>query len=123
MLTLPEIINPQEPNLQQLIFETVINKIRPNWQFSTTKFHAFQDGITNKMYGIWREDCDCIKEAKDALVLRINGNGTENFIDRKKEIDSWKILENAGAAPNLGGLNCFVFLETGCVWSLSEVRF
>ena len=65
------------------------------------KFHIFVDGMTNKMFGIWNESCSDIKNSNNALVLRINGNGTEKFIDRENEIESWVALEKVKAAPKL----------------------
>ena len=126
MLTLDELIDPQAENLQNLLFQKIISKIRPSWELSTTKFHTFQDGITNKMYGIWHEEnCDSIKNSKDGIVLRINGNGTENFIDRNKEIESWKILEDAGAAPKLfcvfGNGLCMQFVK-GSTLTIDSIR-
>lgn len=125
MLTLTEIIDPQDSNLKTRIFKTVITQIRPEWAFEKTKFHTFQNGITNKMFGIWNEACDDVKQAKDALVLRINGNGTETFIDRKKEIDSWKILEASGAAPKLfcvfGNGLCMQFVK-GSTLTLETIK-
>ena len=57
--------------------------------------------MTNKMFGIWNESCSDIKNSNNALVLRINGNGTEKFIDRENEIESWVALEKVKAAPKL----------------------
>merc|ERR1712032_1313390 len=125
MLELTCIINPQDADLKSEIFKTVITKIRPEWDFETTKFHTFQNGITNKMFGIWNEGSEDIKQAKDALVLRINGNGTETFIDREKEIDSWKILESSGAAPKLfcvfGNGLCMEFVR-GSTLTLASIK-
>ena len=53
------------------------------------------------MFGIWNESCSDIKNSNNALVLRINGNGTEKFIDRENEIESWVALEKVKAAPKL----------------------
>jgi len=57
--------------------------------------------MTNKMFGIWNESCSDINDSKNALVLRINGKGTDKFIDRENEIKSWVTLEKVKAAPKL----------------------
>ena len=41
----------------------------------------FHNGITNKLFGF-----HCKDDKSDTVLVRINGNGTDRFLDRKAEV-------------------------------------
>ena len=64
------------------------------WNGKTMKIKVFEDGITNKLVGIY------IDGAFDQMVLiRINGDGTENYLRRDLEITCMVMLHKAGVIP------------------------
>jgi thiamine kinase-like enzyme len=50
-------------------------------------------GLTNRVYGVWAED--------GAIVLRLPGEGTEDYIDRKVEAHNARAATRAGVSPEL----------------------
>ena len=74
----------------------LLSHVRPDWSVEGTRAKVFMDGFTNKLVALYHEG-----GPKDDLVLmRINGRGTETFIDRDAELVSTQTLHKAGlAAP------------------------
>ncbi|KAL5502998.1 hypothetical protein EMCRGX_G009871 [Ephydatia muelleri] len=74
----------------------LLSHVRPNWSPSGTRAKVFNDGFTNKLVGLYHED----GPKDDMVLMRINGPGTETFIDRDAELISTHLLHRAGlAAP------------------------
>ncbi|KAL5502997.1 hypothetical protein EMCRGX_G009869 [Ephydatia muelleri] len=74
----------------------LLSHVRPNWSPSGTRAKVFNDGVTNKLMGLYHED----GPKDDMVLMRINGPGTETFIDRDAELISTHLLHRAGlAAP------------------------
>ena len=71
----------------------LIKLIKPEWK--NHKSQIFTDGITNKLIGIYEND------KKDMILIRIYGQGSELFIDRKTEINNIKMLHQHGFSEPL----------------------
>jgi len=102
-----DLIIPCELESEELItriFENVLKPRRSDWLIENLKHRTFQYGITNKMYGFWdykSDPVDDISGAKDALMVRINGNGTEELIDRDAELRNLINLQEHSLAPKI----------------------
>lgn len=75
--------------------------VRPEWSQSTQVsseicVKTFTDGITNRLVG-----CFLSENPDDVLLIRIYGEKTELFIDRKIEIRNMKLMNGAGLSPPL----------------------
>ena len=93
----------------------------PEWNGKELSFEQFEDGITNKLVGLYPKD----ESRDDMVLLRINGNNTEKFINRDLEIVTMITLHKAGMNPPLycqliNGL-CYGFAP-GRIVTLEEMR-
>ena len=79
----------------------ILPLVRTAWSPDKVEKMVFFDGITNVLVGYYESG----KKEQDMVLLRLNGEGTDVFIDRRAEIVVIKVLHEAGlAAP--------VYLET-----------
>lgn len=75
-------------------------QIRPQWKDKIVNIKSFTTGITNKIVGYWLQG-----DTYDNMILiRVYGQSTELFIDRRKEIDNMCLLHDDGCAPPLYGI-------------------
>nr|CAB3243896.1 ethanolamine kinase 1 [Phallusia mammillata] len=99
----------------------IIKLVRKDWKKEDIKHKIFENGITNKLYGFHK--CD---EKNDTILVRINGSGTERFLDRSAEVKSFELLHKHKCAPNLyciftNGL-CYEFIH-GSTITRETIRF
>lgn len=100
---------PLPEKTEQLIsdlYSNLLLKIRPNWSLDNLRYKPFCEGLTNRLYGFWHNKNENSKISDDdnfaeAVILRINGVGTENIIDRDRELKVWKELSDRNAAGRL----------------------
>ena len=85
--------NPTKDQIRKY-FDEVIRTLRVDWKFVDIKYKLFKDGVTNQLIVFWncKTDNEDLEKCKDALVLRINGKLTENYIDREQERSYWEML-------------------------------
>nr|XP_039267214.1 ethanolamine kinase 1-like [Styela clava] len=100
--------------------DRILHLVRPNWSKENITMKVFSNGITNKMLGFTHKE-----NKSDIVLIRINGNKTEIFLDRDAEVKSFKTLHKAGCAPNLycifsNGL-CYEYIPGNTV-SREQVR-
>ena len=69
--------------------------VRPQWNPDRLRSKVFDEGITNKLVGIYEEG----KKAEDMVLVRLDGEGTSLFIDREAEIMVMLALNRAGIIP------------------------
>jgi len=82
-------------------FNGIISNIRP-WKFENLARKDFSDGITNKIFGFFDSSTsESIFDAEDALIVRINGEGTDKFLDRNREIENMCKLNSVGVAAKV----------------------
>lgn len=72
----------------------ILPVVRPSWSDRKVLTRIFTDGITNILHGFYLES-----DKDDIILLRINGEGTEQFLDRRKEIIIMLSLHKAGLTP------------------------
>lgn len=72
----------------------ILPLIRPSWKDCTIKTKIFCDGITNSLFGFYAS-----RDKSDLVLVRVNGEGTETFIDRHNEIVVMITLHKAGLIP------------------------
>ena len=109
-------VSPQ--NILEAFSECLMSHCRPGWNRTKLQMRVFEEGITNKLVGVHEED------ENDMVVIRLNGNNTELFINRQMEITTMLILCSYGMNPPLycqfeNGL-CYGFAP-GRVVTLSEL--
>jgi len=69
--------------------------VRPSWDLSLVELKPFTDGLTNKLVGAWLEN------KEDMVLVRVYGEDTEKFIDRKNELLNMKRMSVAGGGSQL----------------------
>lgn len=72
----------------------LVSMVRPNWNPDSLGVRIFEDGVTNKLVGIHERE-----NQEDMVLLRLNGDGTENFIERELEMFVMLALNEAGLIP------------------------
>lgn len=72
-------------NISNEIYK-IISSIRPDWNCSNTRLVKFTEGITNSILGLF--DNRNNNDQSNGLVIKIFGEHTELFIDRKSEINA-----------------------------------
>ncbi|XP_001628002.2 probable ethanolamine kinase isoform X2 [Nematostella vectensis] len=85
-------LDPDDPNTS---IKAVIKEIKPELDPENLEFFEFTEGISNKLVGCRPTG----GSDQEILLFRIYGNKTELFIDRKKEIATYSILNPLGYAP------------------------
>ncbi|MCI4380438.1 hypothetical protein PGIGA_G00240000 [Pangasianodon gigas] len=87
----------------------LLKTLRPQWRAEDIQLKVFTEGITNQLLG-------CSVSSDSAVVLvRVYGRMTELFIDRKKEVETLRLLHSHGCGPRLycsfhNGI-CYEFLK------------
>lgn len=83
-------------SLSKDIFPLIVS-LRPEWSSSNTHIEQFTGGINNITFGLFSNI-----DPSDALVIKIFGSKTEEFIDRHAELDTLNLLsQNHLAQPIL----------------------
>lgn len=80
-------------NLVQDFSEHMLPVCRPNWSRDRLKERLFE-GLTNKLIAIYQEE-----DEETFVLLRSNGNNTDVFIDREKELTIMLWLHEQGLSP------------------------
>jgi ethanolamine kinase len=65
----------------------LIATLRPDWSPSNTHLQQFTGGINNTTFGLFDNS-----DSSEALVIKIFGSKTEEFIDRDAELDTIHLL-------------------------------
>ncbi|XP_038664014.1 ethanolamine kinase 1-like isoform X2 [Scyliorhinus canicula] len=101
--------------------EALLRELRPFWQPAEVKLKTFTDGITNKLVG-----CHVDQAMEDVVLVRIYGNMTELFVDRRNEVECFQVLHAHRCAPDLyctfqNGI-CYKFIRGTVLnmWMLRE---
>ena len=100
------------------IFDNILSKIKPNWKRHDLRSHIFTQGLTNSMSKYWVEN-------DNSIMVRINGEKTENLIDRQQELKNWDFLAEHNAACEIYAIfnNGIVFeFIDGKTINLNEIR-
>lgn len=79
----------------------VLKGIRPGWHKDNIGFNYFTDGITNKLVGCFQKS-----QPDDVVLIRVNGECTELIIDRKAEVETFRLLSAADCSPPIFAQFC-----------------
>ena len=71
----------------------IVSILRPDWKRENHQFKSFNDGVTNKVIGVYTDD------KTKMILIRVYGNKSEFFVDREAEIRNMKLMNKKG----LGG--------------------
>ncbi|XP_031420157.1 ethanolamine kinase 1-like isoform X2 [Clupea harengus] len=85
--------------------------LRPQWRTEDIKMKVFTEGITNQLMGCYT---GCLWSS-DVVLVRVYGNMTDLYLDRRKEMEMFQILHEHGCGPKLycsfeNGI-CYEFLQ------------
>lgn len=75
---------------------TITRRMKAEWAERDIRVKIFTDGITNRLVGCYRDDAP-----NDVVLIRVYGEKTELFIDRKIEIRNMQLMHAAGLSPPL----------------------
>lgn len=70
--------------------------VRPEWKNCDVRVRVFTDGITNRLVGCYLSDAP-----DDVVLVRVYGEKTELFIDRKTEKKNMMMMSSRQLAPPL----------------------
>ena len=107
------------PSLSTEIFP-LIATLRPNWSPSNTHLEQFTGGINNTTFGLFDNS-----DPSKALVIKIFGSKTEEFIDRHAELDTLQYLSQYQLAQPvlLQFANGFIYkFITGEICTRDDIR-
>lgn len=71
--------------------------VRPHWSCDSLRYRIFEDGVSNKLFGFFQAG----KANTDMVLVRVNGEGKELFVDSRTEILVMLTLHRAGLSPPL----------------------
>ena len=99
--------------------------VRPEWSTKKLGSKVFDAGITNALFAIFEADKGLKASGDDVVLLRVNGNRTEDLIDRTDELISFVTLHRNKLSPPVyaqlkNGL-CYGFIS-GNHLSAAELR-
>ena len=111
---LPEVAVEAETYLEDFK-EHLLSLVRPNWRPDNLTSRVFEDGTTNKLVAIFEGKRTLEESGKEVVLVRINGAGTDTYIDRDSELITMTTLHKAGMSPPLhfqlkNGL-CYGFVQ------------
>lgn len=95
---LPDVVVEFESHLQDFK-EHILPLVRPHWQPESLATKVFEEGTTNKLVAIFDKSKGLERSGKEAVLIRINGAGTDSYIDRNSELISMAALHKAGMSP------------------------
>ena len=81
--------------------EQLLSLVRPKWQPDSVALKIFEDGTTNKLMAVYDGNKGFVQSGKDVVLIRINGVGTDAYIDRDSELLTMATLHKAGMNPPL----------------------
>ena len=81
--------------------DQLLSLVRPKWQPESVATKIFEDGTTNKLVALFDSNKGFVESGKDVILVRINGVGTENYVDRDSELLTMALLHKSGMSPPL----------------------
>eukprot|EP00117_Sycon_ciliatum_P000290 scpid3858/ scgid6413/ Ethanolamine kinase; Protein easily shocked len=75
----------------------LIRLVRPEWKSEELAIRVFQGGVTNRLYGVLADGNSVAR----TLLVRVFGEGSDLFIDRRKEREYIELLWRHGHAEPL----------------------
>ena len=100
---LPVSFSADETSIVKDFQKHVMPLVRPSWTEKLLWHRVFEDGVTNKLLGFFREDPGASSSADDstAVLVRVNGEGRELVVDGETEILVILTLHKSGLCPPL----------------------
>lgn len=76
----------------------ILPLVRPHWRSDLLRYRVFEEGVSNKLVGFFQVG----QHDDDSMVLvRVNGEGHDLFVDERTEILVMLTLHRAGLNPPL----------------------
>ncbi|RWS07788.1 Ethanolamine kinase 1-like protein [Dinothrombium tinctorium] len=72
----------------------IARHVRPEWKHCEIGLKLFTNGLTNQLIGCYKDN-----EAEAMILIRVYGENTHFFMDRKKEIRNMILMHKAGLLP------------------------
>lgn len=94
----------------------MISTIRHDWDASNTIIKPFNQGLTNKIVGLFNSRCP--NDESQAIIVKIYGFQTELFIDREEEIEAMiKLVEH-----DVLKQKCLIRFNNGIIYEYAPGR-
>ena len=77
----------------------LLSLVKPNWRSDNLSTRVFEDGTTNKLVAFFERHKTLQESGKEVVLLRINGAGTDTYIDRDNELITMATLHKVGMSP------------------------
>ena len=92
----------ERSSLSHTFTTKILPLVRPAWRDCHVQTKVFTEGITNVLLGFYvSREGSRDQEKDDMVLLRMNGAGTDVFLDRRAEILVMLSLHNADLVPPL----------------------
>lgn len=75
----------------------LISQLRPEWNQTEIKVKTFTEGISNATKAFYVNNLN----SNDTMVIRMNGSGTDDFLDREQELEAYARLSAGNVCPPL----------------------
>ena len=76
----------------------ILPLVRPQWKSDLLRHRVFEDGVSNKLVGFFQVD---EPEDESVVLVRVNGEVHDLFVDERTEILVMLTLHRAGLSPPL----------------------
>ena len=94
-VSIPKLKLMIKPNQLHEGAREIIRIIRPDWPVDQLKYKIFTDGITNRLIGVYRDT------KEEMMLIRVYGENTDLFIDRKLEFRNMRTMYKAGLSATI----------------------
>ena len=104
---------------QEDFYNLILPYVKPEWKQELLIHHVFECGVTNTLVAFYPKGLELGKSAtaRNVVLLRINGEGTERIINRTDEVVAMLYLNKAGFCPEM-----YAQLNNGLCYGFSAGR-
>ena len=96
----PITLGPSIPQSMADIESKILPFVRPRWNPQSFGHCVFEEGVSNRLFGFFENTSTRgPNQAEDIVLVRINGEGREAFIDSRMEILVMLTLHRAALNP------------------------
>lgn len=90
---------------RETFYSRILPRVRPHWKPEDLAYHIFESGVTNTLVAFYQRELGLHNSGDDVILLRINGEGTDQIINRTDEVVTILSLQKEGfCAPLLAQL-------------------
>lgn len=102
---------------KETFFSRILPLVKPEWRPDDLDYHVFESGVTNTLVGFFQKNLGLQDSGCDVVLLRLDGAGTEDIINRTDEVVTILSLHEEGFCPPL-----YLQLKNGLCYGFSPGR-